>query len=122
MQSENTSGWYYWFSVVSFWILSLFLVFVVFRVVPVYREVYEGFGARLPEATLAVVNASSILKQYFPLTFPAALGAIIGIHLLMGRVAGKFPLLIFPLFAFASIALLAFVLFLPIIRLNTAAQ
>lgn len=118
MRTNQSSDGYYVVSIISFWLLSLFLVFALFKLVPVYREVYEGFGARVPQATLVAFNISSILTHYFPITFPAALGAIIGVHLLMGRADGKFPLFLFPLFVLVAVASLALAVFLPIFKMS----
>lgn len=108
------------FSVCSFWLLSLFLVLALFKLVPVYQEVYEGFGAKMPHATLVAFNISSMLRHFSPITFPAALCAIFGIHLLMGREDGNVPLFLFPLFVLVAIALLALAVFLPIFKMSCA--
>jgi len=43
----------------------LITVFLLVRVVPVFGEIYSGFGAALPGPTQFLINLSNILKSYF---------------------------------------------------------
>src|SRR5664279_581100 len=50
-------------SIVAILITSFLLV----KVVPVFGDIYSGFGAKLPGPTLFLVNVSTIVKKYFVL-------------------------------------------------------
>lgn len=39
--------------------------FLLLKVVPVFGEIYSGFGAKLPGPTLRLIQLSNIVKQYF---------------------------------------------------------
>jgi type IV pilus assembly protein PilC len=56
----------------------LVVIFLLVKVVPVFGEVYAGFGAKLPAPTLFLVQFSTILKKYIILTVPAAVVAVYG--------------------------------------------
>src|SRR5437867_9177400 len=43
----------------------LITVFLLVRVVPVFGEIYAGFGQQLPGPTLFLVHLSDVLKHYF---------------------------------------------------------
>jgi type IV pilus assembly protein PilC len=40
-------------------------IFLLVRVVPVFKEVFEGFGAKLPPPTEALIQASNWMKQWY---------------------------------------------------------
>src|SRR3954466_4952387 len=42
----------------------LITIFLLVKVVPVFGEIYSGFGAKLPGPTLFLINLSNIIKSY----------------------------------------------------------
>ena len=40
-------------------------IFLMVKVIPVFGEIYEGFGAKLPGPTQALINISHILQHWF---------------------------------------------------------
>ncbi|HKI69822.1 MAG TPA: type II secretion system F family protein [Verrucomicrobiae bacterium] len=52
--------------------------FLLVKVVPVFGEIYSGFGAKLPGPTLFLVGLSNIVKHYFWLFLIAGGGAVYG--------------------------------------------
>jgi len=42
-------------------------VFLLIKVVPVFGEIYSGFGAKLPGPTQFMIDLSDVLKRFFPL-------------------------------------------------------
>lgn len=50
--------------------------FLLVKVIPVFGEIYSGFGAKLPGPTQFLINLSNFVKSYFLLIF-AALGGLI---------------------------------------------
>ncbi|MGH7950596.1 MAG: type II secretion system F family protein [Limisphaerales bacterium] len=40
-------------------------IFLLVRVIPVFKDVYSGFGAKLPGPTQVLLNISDVLKHYF---------------------------------------------------------
>ena len=59
-------------SIVAILITSFLLV----KVVPVFGDIYSGFGAKLPGPTLFLVNVSTIVKKYFGLFILGGGGAV----------------------------------------------
>jgi type IV pilus assembly protein PilC len=55
----------------------LITVFLLIKVVPVFGEIYSGFGAKLPGPTQFLINISNLMKSYFLLMF---LGGGAGIY------------------------------------------
>ncbi len=53
-------------------------IFLLVKVVPVFGDVYKGFGAKLPGPTLALLSVSNIVKAYLLYLLPAAAGIIYG--------------------------------------------
>lgn len=53
-------------------------IFLLVKVVPVFAEVYKGFGQRLPGPTQGLINLSNWLKAYILYLLPAAVGAVYG--------------------------------------------
>src|SRR5882762_3114772 len=49
----------------------LITVFLLVKVVPVFGEIYSGFGAKLPGPTQFLINISDILKSYILYIIPA---------------------------------------------------
>ena len=45
-------------------------VFLLIKVIPVFEEVYEGFGAKLPAPTQFLINVSHFLKSYLIYMIP----------------------------------------------------
>ena len=77
-------------------------IFLLVKVVPVFGDVYKGFGQRLPGPTLALINLSNLVRDYILYIIPATsvLGAILLTGYLGGAVAthvrvgeGLFPVL-----------------------------
>src|SRR5438477_9183978 len=51
-------------------------IFLLVKVVPVFGDIYSGFGAKLPGPTQFLINLSNILQHYFLLLF-AGIGGIV---------------------------------------------
>src|SRR5437588_2946972 len=49
-------------------------VFLLVKVVPVFGEVYKGFGQKLPGATLMLMSISTFVKDYLLYILPAIAG------------------------------------------------
>jgi type IV pilus assembly protein PilC len=56
----------------------LITVFLLVKVVPVFGEIYSGFGAKLPGPTQFLITLSETVKKYFLLIFLAAGGTVYG--------------------------------------------
>lgn len=56
----------------------LITTFLLVKVVPVFGEIYSGFGSKLPGPTLFLVNLSNIVRQYILLFILAGGGAVYG--------------------------------------------
>lgn len=56
--------------------------FLMIKVVPVFSEIYEGFGAQLPGPTLFMLNTSKVMRQYFY--------AVIAILIIAGVIIGRY--------------------------------
>lgn len=56
----------------------LITIFLLVRVVPVFGEIYSGFGAALPGPTQFLINISNIMKKYFLLVLLGGGGAAYG--------------------------------------------
>lgn len=56
----------------------LITVFLLVKVVPVFGEIYSGFGAQLPGPTQFLINLSNIVKHYFLLVLLGGGGAVYG--------------------------------------------
>lgn len=48
------------------------IVFFMVFIVPIFSNLFKGFGAQLPPLTLFVVNVSNFMKKYFPLLLGTA--------------------------------------------------
>jgi len=53
-------------------------VFLLVKVVPVFGDVYKGFGSKLPAPTQALLNISNAVKEYILYILPAVAGIIYG--------------------------------------------
>ncbi len=53
-------------------------VFLLIKVVPVFGEIYSGFGAALPGPTQFLIDLSNLLRKWFILVAAAVAGAIWG--------------------------------------------
>ncbi len=56
----------------------LITIFLLVKVVPVFGEVYAGFGAKLPGPTQFLINLSEIVKKYIILILLGGGGAVYG--------------------------------------------
>ena len=52
--------------------------FLLVKVIPVFGEIYEGFGAKLPAPTQFMINLSKFVSGYFILIFLALGGLVYG--------------------------------------------
>ena len=53
-------------------------VFLLIKVVPVFGEVYKGFGQKLPAPTMALIDLSNWVKDYILYILPALVGIVYG--------------------------------------------
>jgi len=53
-------------------------IFLLVKVVPVFGDVYKGFGAKLPGPTQWLINFSNAVREYLLYILPAAVGTIFG--------------------------------------------
>jgi type IV pilus assembly protein PilC len=53
-------------------------IFLLVKVVPVFGEIYSGFGAKLPGPTQFLISLSNILKSYILYILPAMAGLVYG--------------------------------------------
>src|SRR6266853_1377785 len=53
-------------------------IFLLVKVVPVFGDVYKGFGQRLPAPTLALLALSNWMKEYILYILPAMVGLVYG--------------------------------------------
>ncbi len=56
----------------------LITTFLLIKVVPVFGDIYSGFGAKLPTPTQYLINLSNFLQKYFLLLALAAGGGVYG--------------------------------------------
>src|SRR5438876_11682971 len=56
----------------------LITIFLLVKVVPVFAEIFEGFGAKLPAPTQYLINISTIVKKYLVLLLLVGGGAVYG--------------------------------------------
>lgn len=54
------------------------MIFLLVKVVPVFENVYQSFGAQLPGPTQTLINISHFLKSYLIIILPAMIGAFFG--------------------------------------------
>jgi len=53
-------------------------MFLLVKVIPVFGEIYDGFGAKLPGPTQFLIHLSNIVKSYFLLILLSGGGAVYG--------------------------------------------
>ncbi|HMP81333.1 MAG TPA: type II secretion system F family protein [Verrucomicrobiota bacterium] len=53
-------------------------IFLLVKVIPVFGDIYKGFGAELPGPTQFLINLSNAVKSYFLLILLAGGGAVYG--------------------------------------------
>lgn len=53
-------------------------IFLLIKVVPVFGDVYKGFGQALPGPTLALINLSNWVKDYILIILPGMVGLVYG--------------------------------------------
>jgi len=53
-------------------------IFLLVKVVPVFADVYKGFGQKLPGPTLFLINLSNVVKSYILYILPAMVGIVYG--------------------------------------------
>lgn len=53
-------------------------IFLLVKVVPVFGEVYKGFGHKLPGPTLALITVSNTVREYLLYILPAMVGLVYG--------------------------------------------
>ena len=53
-------------------------IFLLVKVVPVFADVYKGFGSKLPGPTLFLINISNFVKAYILYITPAIVGMVYG--------------------------------------------
>src|SRR5688500_1300551 len=53
-------------------------IFLLVKVVPVFGDVYKGFGAKLPGPTQWLINFSNAVREYLLYILPAIVGIIYG--------------------------------------------
>src|SRR5205814_5834416 len=53
-------------------------IFLLVKVVPVFSDVYKGFGQKLPAPTLALISLSNWMKAYILYILPAMVGVVYG--------------------------------------------
>jgi type IV pilus assembly protein PilC len=47
-------------------------IFLLVKVIPVFEDVYKGFGAKLPAPTMAIIYMSHFMQKYLIIIIPAA--------------------------------------------------
>ncbi len=62
---------------------------MLFFVIPVFKEMFEGFGGALPGPTQFVVTLSELLRGYWFIIFPAIIGFIFGLKYLVNTDKGS---------------------------------
>jgi type IV pilus assembly protein PilC len=63
----------------------LISIFLLVKVVPVFREIYAGFGAKLPGPTLFIINLSAFVQKYILVIIPIAAAIIWGIKFFLTK-------------------------------------
>jgi type IV pilus assembly protein PilC len=53
-------------------------IFLLVKVIPVFKDVYQGFGAKLPAPTQFLMDISDILRHWLPLVLIAGGGLVYG--------------------------------------------
>ncbi|HVU28706.1 MAG TPA: type II secretion system F family protein, partial [Verrucomicrobiae bacterium] len=53
-------------------------IFLLVKVIPVFKDVYSSFGAKLPGPTQVLINISDVLRHYFFFVLIAVAGLVYG--------------------------------------------
>jgi len=67
----------------------LITAFLLVKVVPVFGDIYSGFGAKLPAPTLVLINVSNVVQKYFLLFILAGGGSVYGWFYFIKTKAGR---------------------------------
>lgn len=51
-------------------VFFVLIIFIMIKIVPVFNEIYMGFGSALPYPTSIIVNISIYFRKYFFITIP----------------------------------------------------
>lgn len=65
-------------------------IFLLVKVVPVFGDVYKGFGSKLPGPTQALINLSNWMQSYILIILPAMVGIVYGWLAYIKTKAGRF--------------------------------
>src|SRR6266850_1428372 len=68
----------------------LITIFLLVKVVPVFGDIYTGFGAKLPGPTQFLINISELIRSWFIVLILAAGGVIYGWIYFIKTPAGRF--------------------------------
>src|SRR6266404_1922382 len=69
----------------------LITIFLLVKVVPVFGEIFQSFGAELPKPTQYLINISDFVKRYIVLILIVGAGAIYGwMHFIKTKVGRQF--------------------------------
>jgi type IV pilus assembly protein PilC len=64
-------------------------IFLLVRVVPVFEDIYKGFGAGLPGPTQVLISISNLMKDYFWFWMLGAAGLVWGWFLFIKTTTGR---------------------------------
>jgi len=67
----------------------LITIFLLIKVVPVFGEIFDSFGAELPKPTQALIDLSDFVKKYFLFIMVAAGGTVYGWYYFIKTPAGR---------------------------------
>jgi type IV pilus assembly protein PilC len=67
----------------------LITIFLLIKVVPVFGEIFDSFGAELPKPTQALIDLSDFVKKYFLFIMVAGGGAVYGWYYFIKTPAGR---------------------------------
>ena len=71
--------------------MALIITFVLlWKVVPVFKKIFEGFGAQLPRPTLILLNLSDGIQRYFPAIIIVSAAAIFFFLKYINTKAGRY--------------------------------
>jgi len=70
--------------------MAFLITFVlIWKVVPVFKTIFEGFGANLPTPTMVLINLSDAIQRYFFLIIAGLGGAIFFINRFISTPKGR---------------------------------
>ncbi|NUP90673.1 MAG: type II secretion system F family protein [Candidatus Sumerlaeia bacterium] len=55
-------------------------IFLMVKVVPVFKDIFEGFDAQLPTVTAITITISDAIRDHYIMLFLATVGIAIGLH------------------------------------------